>query len=168
MRLLRNVYGEPPPLILHPRLRLLRLAHIRARFAVQRVLGRARTTPAYMRPEMAEDYEMAGHQDDRLLRACENFMGARGGNADQREAYRARAIEDLIADPTVPEDRKERLRDALGDLNPKPLAAVDAPTGASSPDPVAVSGGPETVSEEAAVTPPDQTSPTGARPAVTG
>ena len=66
-----------------------------------------------MRPEMAEDRETAGHQDDGLLRACENFMGARGGNADQREAYRARAIEDLIADPTVPEDRKERLRDAL-------------------------------------------------------
>ena len=50
-----------------------------------------------------------------------NFLGARGGNADQREFYRARAIDDLIADPTVPEERKELLRIERAKLNPKHL-----------------------------------------------
>ncbi len=165
MRLLRNVYGEPPPMILHPRLRLLRLAHIRVRFAAQRVLRLDPTMPAYMRPEMAEDGGTAGHQDDELMRACENFMGARGGNADQREAYRARAIEDLIADPTVPEDRKERLREVLDNLNPKPIAPAEASLGTFSPDPVGANGVSETEAEETLAAPRPRTAPARVKPA---
>ncbi len=168
MRLLRNVYGEPPPLVLNPRLRLLRLAHIRVRFAIQRVLGRPRTAPGYMRPKMTEDGGTAREQEDRLLRACENFMGARGGNADQREAYRARAIKDLIADPTVPEDRKERLRDALDNLTPKPIAPVEAPTAFFSPDPVGANGISEAASEETVAAPSPRTARTGVKPAAAG
>lgn len=165
MRLLSNVYGEPPPMILHPRLRLLRLAHIRVKFAIQRALRLDPTMPAYMRPKMAEDGGTAGHQDDEFLRACENFMGARGGNADQREAYRARAIEDLIADPTVPEDRKERLREVLDDLNPKPIAPAEAPLGTFSPDPVGASGVPETETEETVAAPRPRTAQARVEPA---
>lgn len=168
MRLLRNVYGEPPPLVLHPRLRLLRLAHIRVRFTIQRVLGRPHTTPAYMRPNMTEASATAAEQEDRLLRACENFMGARGGNADQREAYRARAIEDLIDDHTVPEDRKQRLQDALDNLNPKPIAPVEAPTAVFSPDPVGVNGVSETAPEETVAAPSPRTARAGVKPAAAG
>ena len=32
---------------------------------------------------------MRKEKEDELLRACENFMGARGGNPDQVECYRA-------------------------------------------------------------------------------
>ena len=60
-----------------------------------------------------------------LLRACENFMGARGGNPDQQVAYRARAMDDLIADPSVDESRKEKLRIARAELNPKPLVSLE-------------------------------------------
>ena len=89
----------------------------------QRAMRRPDTPPAHMSLEMA--LEIADDQDDDLLRACENFMGARGGNPDQQEAYRARAMEDLIADPDVPEARKEQLRAALKELNPKPLLAPE-------------------------------------------
>ena len=49
-------------------------------------------------------------EEEELLKACETFIGARGGNADQREAYRARAMDALISDSSVPEKRKELLR----------------------------------------------------------
>ena len=143
MRFLRNVYGEPPPLLLHPRLRLLRLAHIRVRFAVQRALRRPCTPPAYLSPEMAEE------QDEQLLRACANFMGARGGNADQREAYKARAIDDLLTDPTLPADREQRLRAAGAKLNPKPIGQARAQTEKLVPGPVSPNGDTEDKPEEA-------------------
>ena len=85
----------------------------------QRLVRSPGAPPAHMSLETA--LEIADDEDDDLLRACENFMGARGGNPDQQEAYRARAMEDLIADPDVPEARKEQLRAALKELSPKPL-----------------------------------------------
>ena len=94
-------------------MRLLR--HARARCSVLRLFRRPATPPTYPNPEVDDG------DDDALLRACETFMGARGGNADQREAYRARAMESLISDPSVPEDRKELLRAERAKLNPKPF-----------------------------------------------
>ena len=90
-------------------MRLLR--HARVRYSILRVFRRPATPPTYPNPEVDND------NDDEPLRACETFMGARGGNADQREAYRARAMEYLISDPSVPEDRKELLRAARAKRN---------------------------------------------------
>ena len=96
-----------------------------ARDIMSRIKQRAKrsgTPPAHMSlgmaPENADD-------DDDLLRACETFMGARGGNPDQREAYRAQAMDALIADPTVPEARKEMLRAARSELHPKPFLTTE-------------------------------------------
>lgn len=77
--------------------------------------------------------EVADDEDDDLLRACENFLGAHGGNPDQQEAYRARAMEDLIADPDVPKARKDQLRAALMELKPKPLPASETERGDTPP-----------------------------------
>ena len=60
-------------------------------------------------------------EDAELFRAGENFLGAKGGNPDQVEFYRHRALGDLIADPDVPEARKAKLRIERAKLNPKPL-----------------------------------------------
>ena len=69
--------------------------------------------------------ELSEEEYQKLYRACENFMGARGGNTDQVEFYRARAIDDLLAHPDVPEARKKLLRVERAKLHPKPLALVD-------------------------------------------
>lgn len=93
---------------------------------ISRIRHRAmRSGTASERMSLDMALEVADDEDDDLLRACENFLGARGGNPDQQEAYRARAMEDLIADPDVPEARKEQLRAALKELNPKPLLASE-------------------------------------------
>ena len=72
MRLIENVHGEPAPLIMHPRLRLLRLAHLKVRRARCKITGRSYSLPSYWRSEKTPE------QREQILRACENFMGAHG------------------------------------------------------------------------------------------
>ena len=84
--------------------------------------------PSHKMPERLDpmDFDMdvfdtEDEEDEELLLACEIFMGARGGNADQREAYSAMAIDRLLLDPAVSEDRKALLRKERTKLNPKPF-----------------------------------------------
>ena len=134
---------------MRPRLRLLRLAHIRVKFAIQRVFRRPFTPPAYLSPDMDDDVE--------LLRACENFLGARGGNAAQREAYKARAMSDLIADDSVPEKEKARFRAALKEMHPKLIPELQ--TEEFEPQPTSSNGG----SASETVEPPTSRWPVGLR-----
>ena len=111
MRLIKNIYGEKSPLILHDRLWPLRSLHIKVRFTRQAILRQPRTLPAYCLPKMPAD------QEARLHRACENFIGARG-SSDPAVAlrYKVRAIEGLLQSPTVSEQRKQELQVALAEL----------------------------------------------------
>lgn len=127
MRLIKNIYGEPAPLIMHPWLRLLRLAHLKVRRARCKITGQSYSLPSYWRSTKTPE------QQERILRACENFMGAHGADPDSAQSYRRRAVEDLLASPTVSAERKEQLRSALDEQGAAAASAVTAfPASASN------------------------------------
>ena len=122
MRLIRNVYGEPSPLIMHPRLGLIRSAHMTIRFAVQSVLRRPRTLPAYWRTHKTREQRQA------IVEACEIFVGARGSEPAEALKYRMQAIEELLAHPAVSEEEKKELRVALSQLSENQLITQTSKT----------------------------------------
>ena len=103
MRLLRNVYGEPPPLIMHPRLRILRLAHLRIRRARCKMMRQPVSLPSYWRSSKTTEQQQA------IRLACKNFMGVRSADPATASHYRQQALERLLERPTVPEERRRRL-----------------------------------------------------------
>ena len=154
MRLIQNIYGEPPPLIMNPRLRLLRLAHLKARRARCKILRQPVALPAYWRSSKTEE------QQQEILRACKNFMGAHGTDLDTALHYRKRAIEDLLNSPTVSDERKDQLCAVLNELTRRKTAAS---VGDATALPASASNGsvPDDIRDQAEIAASAEKAPTG-------
>ena len=78
MRLIRNIEGQRPPLIMHRRLWRLRRLDVRIRGLVSRALGMPYTRPRYLSRQRTPE------QHERRLLAIESFLCRR--SPDQRRA----------------------------------------------------------------------------------
>ena len=103
MRLIRNIEGEPRPLIMHPRLFWVREADSFVRDLFCNILGRYSRRPRYMTAEQTPE------QHARTLLACEAFMGAMSPEPRLARYYLERSRLGMLADPTVSEARKREL-----------------------------------------------------------
>ena len=73
MRLIRNISGEPLPLIMHPRLRLLRLTHLHIRRFSHKMTGRSCQLPNYYRGKKTPE------QEEALRTWCKDFIKLMSG-----------------------------------------------------------------------------------------
>ena len=105
MRLTRNVYGEPAPLIMRPRLRLVRALHLKLRFAIQSLFGREPSLPRYWRSEKSQEDE------ERVREACREFIGGHSSDLAIADEHKRRSLDALMESPTFPEELKKQLRD---------------------------------------------------------
>ena len=103
MRLIRNVEGEPWPLILHPRLAWLREADCFVRGSLRRLLGLPWSAPRYLTIERTPE-----QRADALL-ACEAFVGAHSPDPRLARYYGELRRLGLLADARVSEERKRCL-----------------------------------------------------------
>ena len=118
MRLIRNIHGEPRPLIMHPRLRwLVRIDRkVRALWAL--VTRTPYKWPLYTRPMMSAE--------ERALRreSIRNAIGGRSPNPVVARYYRERSRLALLASDEVSESRKQELRAAGPLCSPEDEAEV--------------------------------------------
>ena len=100
MRLIRNIEGEPRPLIMHPRLFWVREADCFVRDGVRRRLGLPWRAPRYMAVERTPE-----QRADALL-ACEAFIGAHSPDPRLARYYSELRRLGVLANPKVSEKRK--------------------------------------------------------------
>ena len=103
MRLIRNIEGEPRPLVLHRRLHRLRVIDQHVRFSVCKVLGLQYHRPRYMNAQRTPEQEA----DLRL--ACESFLGVRSTDPRVARYYFEVGRWILLASPNVSDERKRTL-----------------------------------------------------------
>ena len=117
-RLIRNIHGEPPPLIMHPRLYWLVKLDWNAR-AVWAFVTRTR----YRRPLYTHTLMSA---EERALQreSIRNFIGGRSPNPVVARYYRERSRLALLASDNVSESRKQELRAAGPLCSPEDEAEV--------------------------------------------
>ena len=92
MRLIRNISGEPKPLIMHPRLRRVRAFDRAVRHRFHRIIGTDYRSPRYERSRLTPE------QDADLTEACRNFLGSRSPNPQVAAFYEKRARQALLRD----------------------------------------------------------------------
>ena len=117
-RLIRDIHGEPRPLIMHPRLRWLVKMDRRARSLWAFVTRTPYKWPLYTRPLMSAE--------ERALRreSIRNFIGGRSPNPVVARYYRERSRLALLASDDVSEARKQELRAAGPLCSPEDEAEV--------------------------------------------
>ncbi len=117
-RLIRNIHGEPRPLIMHPRLRWLVKIDRKARSLWAFVTRTPYKWPLYTRPMMSAE--------ERALRreSIRNFIGGRSPNPVVARYYRERSRLALLASDDVSESRKQELRAAGPLCSPEDEAEV--------------------------------------------
>ena len=117
-RLIRNIQGEPRPLIMHPRLYWLVKLDWKAR-AMWALVTRTRYRhPRYARPLMSAA-ERAQQRE-----SIRNFVGGRSPNPVVARYYRERSRLALLASDNVSESRKQELRAAGPLCSPEDEAEV--------------------------------------------
>ena len=104
MRLIRNIYGEPRPLIMHRRLRWLVKLDRKARSLWAFVTRTPYKRPLYTRPLMTEERRALERE------AVRNFIGGRSPNLVVARYYRERSRLALLASDKVSQSRKRELR----------------------------------------------------------
>ena len=92
MRLIRNIAGEPRPLIMHPRLRRVRKFDRAVRYRFHRFIGTDYRSPRYERSKKTPE------QQAEVREACRNFLGSRSPNPQVAAKYRERARQALLRD----------------------------------------------------------------------
>ena len=102
-RLIRNIEGEPRPLIMHRRLYRLRVLDRRVRLAVCKAMGWQYRGPRYMAPQRTP------HQDAETRLAIEAYVGQRSPDPRLVRYFSERTRLMQLADPIVSDDAKRRL-----------------------------------------------------------
>ena len=102
-RLIRNIEGEPRPLIMHRRLHRLRVVDQHVRYRVCAMLGLKYRRPRYMYAQRTPEQEA----DLRL--ACESFLGVRSTDPRVARYYFEVGRWILLASPGVSDERKRTL-----------------------------------------------------------
>ena len=102
-RLIRNIEGEPRPLILHRQLHRLRVIDQHVRFAACKVLGLQYRWPRYM------DAQRTPEQEAHRRLACESFLGVRSTDPRVARYYFEVGRWILLASPGVSDERKRHL-----------------------------------------------------------
>lgn len=116
MTLIRNVYGKSPPLIMHPRLRLVREMHIKVRFAIQSLFRLDRSLPRYWHTHMTQQ------DQERIRDACNEFLGGHSSDPMIAHEHKMRSWEALLKSPTCPEELKRQMQAAGPPKAPDPDA----------------------------------------------
>ena len=117
-RLIRNIHGEPRPLIMHPRLRWLVKLDSKGR-ALWALVTRTRYKgPRYMRPLMSAEERAQQREAVRCL------IGGRSPNPVVARYYRERSRLALLASDNVSESRKQEMRAAGPLCSPEDEAEV--------------------------------------------
>ena len=102
-RLIRNIEGEPRPLIMHRRLYRLRVLDRRVRLAVCKAMGWQYRGPRYMAPQQTP------HQDAETRLAIEAYVGQSSPDPRLVRYFSERTRLMQLADPIVSDDAKRRL-----------------------------------------------------------
>ena len=102
-RLIRNIEGEPRPLIMHPRLYWLRSIDRRLRYHACRAMGWRFRAPRYMSPRQTPEQRMLTHL------AIEAYVGVRSPDPRLVRYFSERTRLMQLADPSVSDDTKRRL-----------------------------------------------------------
>ena len=105
-RLIRNIQGEPRPLIMHPRLYWLIKLDWKVRALWAFVTRTRYKAPRYTHPMMSAE-EIALERE-----SVRNFIGGRSPNPVVARYYRERSRLALLASDNVSESRKQELRAA--------------------------------------------------------
>ena len=121
MTLLRTVYGKPPPLIMRPRLRLVRTVHLKLRFAIQSLFRRERSLPRYWHTHMT-DADAESVRD-----ACMEFIGGHSADPVIAHEHKMRSWKALLESPTCPEELKKQMQAAGPPKAPDPREVPDDP-----------------------------------------
>ena len=116
MRLIQNIYGEPPPLIMHQRLRLVRIVHIKMRFIIGALFGREPSLPRYWRSNKSPE------QQKQVRDACREFIGGHSASPKIAHEHKMKSWEALLHSPTFPEELKNQMRDSHVSLEMSELA----------------------------------------------
>ena len=92
MRLIRNIQGEPKPLIMHPRLLWLRKFDraVRFWFCFFTFRGMKYRLPRYERSRKTPEQKAAEYE------ACRTFLGSRSPNPEVARRYQERARQSLL------------------------------------------------------------------------
>ena len=128
-RLIRNIYGEQPPLIMHRRLYWLVKIDRKARAVWAFVTRTPYKWPLYTHPQMSAE-ELALERE-----AVRNYIGGRSPNPVVARYYRERSRQALLASDNVSENRKQELRAAGPLCSPEDEAEVLANRAKKSPPP---------------------------------
>ena len=102
-RIIRNIEGERPPLIMERRLSWLRDLDISLRFRVYRALRLRYRRPRYMRAVGTPE------QEARTFLAIEAFVGIRSPDPRVARYFRERQRWVLITEPSITDERKRTL-----------------------------------------------------------
>ena len=102
-RLIRNIDGERPPLIMDRRFQRLRVMDEYARYRVRRALRIAYRRPRYLTPRCSPEQEMRG------LLAIEAFVGRHSPDPRLVRYYNERSRLLRLANPSVADEIKQRL-----------------------------------------------------------
>ena len=90
MRLIRNIQGEPKPLIMHPRLLWLRKFDRAVRFWFCVFTRLEYRLPKYERSRLTPEQKAAEYE------ACRTFLGSRSPNPEVARRYQERARQSLL------------------------------------------------------------------------
>ena len=92
MRLIRNIQGEPKPLIMHPRLARVRTFDraVRFWFCFFTFRGMKYKSPKYERSQQTPEQKAAEYE------ACRTFLGSRSPNPEVARRYQERARQSLL------------------------------------------------------------------------
>ena len=101
-RLIRNIEGEPRPLILHRRLHRLRVIDQYVRYRACMMLGLQYRRPRYLNAQRTLE------QEADLMLACESFIGVRSPDPRVARYYFEIGRWILLASPNVSDERKRR------------------------------------------------------------
>ena len=135
-RLIRNIEGEPRPLILHRQLHRLRVIDQHVRFAACKVLGLQYRWPRYMYAQRTPE------QEAHLRLACESFLGIPSTDPRVARYYFEVGRWILLASPGVSDERKRDLlaegprcsHDDMAYASSLPLTGWDASTADAARD----------------------------------
>ena len=119
-RLIRNIAGEPRPLIMHRRLRWLVEINSVIRCAWAMLARTPYRRQMYTRPQMPEEERSLQRESIR------NFLGGRSPNPVVARYYRERSRQALLASDDVGAQRKQELQAAGPLCIPEDEAAVMA------------------------------------------
>lgn len=128
-RLIRNIEGERPPLIMHRRMYRVRALDQRLRFVACKALGLKYRRPRYMNSQRTPE------QEADLALACESFIGVRSPDPRVARYYFEVGRWILLADPSISDERKRSLlaegprcsRDDMVYVSGLPVAGRDTP-----------------------------------------